>query len=113
MKKIKALGIKMKRAVKESKFSSVLMMVMMFFITQVTPAFAAIDGNTIQNNLINNFVKPIYIVVFVVLLVTEFIRKNLARAFIILGIGGLVGIFVFYPNEVEVIIATIKGIFGM
>lgn len=113
MKKIKKLLRKMKNAEVKSRTISALAMACAMFMAKATPVFAVVDGTTIQNNLINNFVKPIYVVVFVGLLVKDFIKKNLASAIIVLVIGGLVGIFVFFPDQVETIISTVKGVVGL
>ncbi|WWU66723.1 TcpD family membrane protein (plasmid) [Clostridium baratii] len=76
-------------------------------------AYADINPNTIKNNFINNFLKPIFIVAFLALLIKEYISKNTARLVISTIVGGFVAIFLYFPNAVEVIMNTLKNLFGL
>lgn len=91
----------------------VMLLTMALCLAQVTPAFAEINGNTIKNNLINNYILPIYLVVFVFILLKEFIKKNIASAVITLIIGGLIGIFMYNPDAIKTIIDTVSNVLGM
>lgn len=76
-------------------------------------AYADINANTIKNNFINNFLKPIFIVVFLVLMFKEYISKNTARLVITTLVGGFVAVFLYFPNAIEVIMTTLKNLFGL
>lgn len=97
----------------QGKKIEIAILTMALFLAQVTPALAAIDGNTIKNNLINNIILPIYIVIFLYLLVKEFIKKNVASAIIIFFIGGLIGIFIYNPDSLKTIIEFMSSLTGI
>lgn len=114
MKKIQQVAKKLMKIEKKSRYLSIVAVAMMIFMAQASVVFAsALDGNTIKNNLIDNYVKPAYIVIFLVLLVKDFVKKNVASAILIFVVGGIVGILVFEPDLIKSVSGVVKGIFGL
>lgn len=114
MNKIKGFTKMAKRVIKEKKvLVETFILTAALLLTQVTPAFADISGNTIKNNLVNNYFQPIYIVIMVFLLMKELFKRSIGSLIIIALIGGIIGIFVFSPETITVIINTVKGVVGM
>lgn len=82
-------------------------------MAQATTVFAAIDGNTIQNNLINNVVKPLFTVVFIVMLVKEYNKKNTVALLLTIGIGGLIAVFIYSPEVIKIVSEFISSLIGI
>lgn len=113
LRKLQRAAKKLMRIEKKSKYLSIMAITMMIFISKASVVFASsLDGNTIKNNLIDNYVKPVYIVIFLGLLVKDFIKKNLASILIIILVGGTVGVLVFEPEFIQNIINGIKNLIG-
>lgn len=105
---------KIKAFIKDKqKKVEVAILTISLLLCQTTLAFAAIDGNSIKNNLIDNIIFPIYIVIFLVILIKDFLKKNIASAAITLVIGGLIGIFVYSPDTLKAVIDFIRGLVGL
>lgn len=106
-----------KRAEKFIKEKSVLVQAFLLslglLIAQSMPVLADVSGNTIKNNLINNYFQPFYIVIMGFLLLKDFFKKSYGSLIATLLIGGTIGIFIFAPDAINIIINTVKGIFGM
>lgn len=76
-------------------------------------AHADINGNTIKNNMLNNFIGPILFVLVGIALLKEITKKNTAGIIMSIIVGGLVWIFIYQPNALTVVGNTIKGILGL
>lgn len=76
-------------------------------------AYADINGNTIKNNMLNNFIGPILFVLVGIALLKEITKKNIAGIIVSILVGGLVWIFVYQPNALTVVGNTIRGILGL
>ena len=98
---------------KQIKKIEIAILTMSLLIAQATPAFAAIDGNTIQRNLINNVVLPLYTVLFVFILVKEFNKKNTVALLLTCAIGGIIGIFIYNPDSIKVLIDFMSSLIGL
>lgn len=96
----------------KKKLEIAALTVSMTFATTI-PAAADINGNTIKNNLLTNFLGPIFIVVLVFLLIKEFIAKNTAKIVITVLIGGFIAIFIYYPDGIKIFMNTIRSILGI
>ena len=105
---------KIKKFIKDHmKKIEIAMLTISLFLVQATPVFAALDGNTIKNNLINNIILPIYIVLYLYLLLKEFIKKNIASTVLIFLIGGLIGIFIYNPDSIRSVTDFISSLTGI
>ncbi|WP_133016455.1 TcpD family membrane protein [Clostridium cuniculi] len=98
---------------KQIKKIEIAILTMSLLISQAIPAFAAIDGNTIQRNLINNVVLPLYTVLFVFILVKEFNKKNMAALLLTAVIGGIIGIFIYNPDAIKGVIDFMSSLIGI
>ena len=102
-----------KRAEKFIKEKSVLVEAFLLslglLIAQSMPVLADVSGNTIKNN----YFQPFYIVIMGFLLLKDFFKKSYGSLIATLLIGGTIGIFIFAPDTINIIINTAKGIFGM
>ena len=114
MNKVENLKERAKKFIKEKKvLVESCLIALGLLIAQATPVLADINGETIKNNLMNNFFQPIYIVIMGYLLLKEFAKKSLGAIIITILIGGIIGIFIFAPEAINMIISTLKGIVGM
>lgn len=86
---------------------------MALLIIQVTPAFAAIDGNTIQRNLVSNVLLPAFTVLFLWMLLKDFSKRNTASTVLICVIGGIIGIFMYKPEAIKTVIDFISSLIGL
>lgn len=86
---------------------------MALLIAQATPAFAAIDGNTIQRNLISNVLLPVFTVLFLWMLIKDFSKRNIASTVLICVIGGVIGIFLYKPESIKTIIDFVSSLIGV
>lgn len=96
----------------KKKLEIAALTVSMTFATTM-PAVADINGNTIKNNLLTNFLGPIFIVVLVFLLIKEFIAKNTAKIVITVLIGGFIAIFIYFPDAIRAVMNTMRAILGI
>ena len=112
--KVEKLKKRAKKFIKEKKvLVESCLLALGLLIAQATPVLADINGETIKNNLVNNFFQPIYIVIMGFLLLKEFAKKSLGAIIITILIGGIIGIFIFAPEAINTIINTLKGLVGM
>lgn len=90
-----------------------------FFVTLLalfgtsTYAYADISGETMKNNVINNYLVPFCVVVICFLLIKEVIKKNVAGIVIWLTVGGFVLLVVSSPDIIKIFGNAIKAIFGI
>ena len=114
MEKLKKLKEKVSKFIGENKkkLEIAALTVSMTFATKI-PAAADINGNTIKNNLLNNFIGPIFIVVLAFLLIKEFMSKNTAKLIITVIVGGFIAIFIYFPDAIRAVMNTMRSILGI
>lgn len=114
MKNLKNLKEKVSNFIRENKkkLEIVALAISMTFATTI-PAAADINGNTIKNNLLTNFLGPIFIVILVFILIKEFMARNTAKIVITVLIGGFIAIFIYFPDGIKIFMNTIKSILGI
>lgn len=114
MTKFKELKEKLKNKIMVNK-KKVETFVLTFLLVSAPSisAYADINGNTIKNKLLNNFIGPILFVVVGIALVKEVTKKNTAGIIMSVLVGGIVWIFVYQPNALTVVGNTIKSILGL
>ncbi|WP_283705051.1 conjugal transfer membrane protein TcpD [Clostridium perfringens] len=78
-----------------------------------TYAYADISGETMKNNVINNYLVPFCIVVICVILLKEVLKKNVAGIVIWLTVGGFVLLVVSSPDIIKIFGEAIKNLFGI
>ncbi|MBO3304674.1 TcpD [Clostridium perfringens] len=90
-----------------------------FFITLLalfgtsTYAYADISGETMKNNVINNYLVPFCVVVICFILLKEVLKKNVAGIVIWLTVGGFVLLVVSTPDIIKTFGEAIKKLFGI
>lgn len=78
-----------------------------FFVTLLalfgtsTYAYADISGESIKNNVINNYLVPFCVVIICFLLIKEVLKKNVAGIVIQLTVGRFVLLIVSSPNIIK------------
>lgn len=78
-----------------------------------TYAYADISGESIKNNVINNYLVPFCVVIICFLLIKEVLKKNVAGIVIWLTVGGFVLLIVSSPDLIKIFGNAIKTIFGI
>lgn len=94
------------------KVEVIFLALAMTFATAI-PAAADINGNTIKNNLLTNFLGPIFIVILVFILIKEFLARNTAKIVITVLIAAFIAIFIYFPDGIKIFMNTIKSILGI
>ncbi|HAT4340685.1 conjugal transfer membrane protein TcpD [Clostridium perfringens] len=90
-----------------------------FFVTLLalfgtsTYAYADISGETMKNNVINNYLVPFCVVVICFILLKEVLKKNVAGIVIWLTVGGFVLLVVSSPDIIKIFGEAIKKLFGI
>lgn len=114
MEKLKKLKEKVSKFIVENKkkLEIAALTVSMTFATTI-PAVADINGNTIKNNILNNFIGPIFIVLLAFLLIREFMSRNTAKLVITVIIGGFIAIFIYFPDAIRAVMNTMRAILGI
>lgn len=90
-----------------------------FFVTLLalfgtsTYAYADISGESIKNNVINNYLVPFCVVIICFLLIKEVLKKNVAGVVIWLTVGGFVLLIVSTPDTIKTFGNAIKMILGI
>lgn len=111
LRKIKERTIKVIERNKK-KVEVFILTILMTFVT-VIPAAADINGNTIKNNILNNFIGPIFVVILAFLLIREFTARNIAKLIITIIVGGFIAIFIYFPDGIKPVMSTIRSILGI
>lgn len=96
----------------KAKLEIFLVTLLALFSTS-TYAYADINGETMKNNVINNFLIPICVVVICIWLIKELIKKSMAGVAVVLLIGGFILVILYSPDLIKVFGDTIKSIFGL
>lgn len=73
----------------------------------------AFDGNTIKNNVINNFVGPLLILLIVIRGFKEYAKNNTSGVILAIFVGAFVYIFAVNPDIINTFSDVIKNLIGV
>lgn len=102
----------MKKIKNNIEMIKTFVLTLMVMVSASVPVYA-FDGNTIKNNVINNFVGPLLLLLIVIRGAKEYSRNNTAGVVLAIFVGAFVYIFAVNPDIINTFSNAIKGLMGV